>query len=86
MKNCRGWEAGKYLIMVSDRGDRCLFAFKCCRRLFFDVFQFPFRKAKLIGDWHDKRRCAPILFGPLLLLNYFCSVRSANRGCETIIV
>jgi hypothetical protein len=86
MKIYRGREAGKSLKMVSDRGNQCLFAFKCCRRLFFDVFLFPFRKAKLIGDRHDKRRCAPILFGPLLLLNYFCSVRSANRGCETIIV
>jgi hypothetical protein len=59
MKNEGGREAGYCSKMVPDRGDRCLFAFYCCRRLFFKVFPFPVCKAQLIGDWDENRQGAP---------------------------
>jgi hypothetical protein len=59
MKNQGGQEAGNGSKMVSDRGDRCMFAFLFCCHLFFNVFPFPFCKAQLIGDWHENRRGAP---------------------------
>jgi hypothetical protein len=45
--------------MLSDRGDRCLFIFLCCLRLFLNVFPFPVCKAQLLGDWYEYRRGAP---------------------------
>jgi hypothetical protein len=44
MKNEVGREAGKYSKMVLGRGDRYLFTFLSSRRLFFNVFPFPFVK------------------------------------------
>jgi hypothetical protein len=55
MKNKEGREAGKCLKVVPDRGDRCLFTFYCCRRLFLEVFPFPVYNAQLIGDCHENR-------------------------------
>ncbi len=45
---------------VLDRGDRCLFTFLSCRRLFFNIFPFPVCKAQLIpvGNWHENRQGA----------------------------
>jgi hypothetical protein len=46
MKREGGREAGKYSMMVSDRGGRCLFVFfSFCGRLLFNTFPFPFSKA-----------------------------------------
>jgi hypothetical protein len=55
MKKEGGRGAGYCLKMVSDRGDRCLFTFKCCRRLFLEVFPFPVCNAQLIGDCPENR-------------------------------
>jgi hypothetical protein len=41
MRNDLVREGGKRWTLVSDRGDRGLFVFKFCSRLFFDVFPFP---------------------------------------------
>jgi hypothetical protein len=46
MKNEVDREAGKYLKMVPDRGDQCLFTFLSSRRLFFNIFPFPLCKAQ----------------------------------------
>jgi hypothetical protein len=59
MKNEGAQEAGYCSKMVSDRGDRCLFAFLCCLHLVFNAFPFPLCKAQLIGDWHENRLGAP---------------------------
>jgi hypothetical protein len=59
MKREEGWEAGYCSKTVSDHGDRCLFAFQFCYRLFFNEFPFPFCKDQLIGDWYENRRGAP---------------------------
>jgi hypothetical protein len=53
MKRKGAREAGECSKMVSDRGDQCLFVFKFGRRLFFDVFSFPFSKAQLKGLSHE---------------------------------
>ncbi len=58
MKYQGGQEDGYCTKMVSDRGDWCLFAFYFFRRLFFNVFPFPFCKAQLIGNCHENRRGA----------------------------
>jgi hypothetical protein len=70
MKNQGGQEAGYCSKTVSDRGDRCLFAFKFCRRLFFNVFPFPFCKAQLIGDCLENRRGAPNTIILLIIRQY----------------
>ncbi len=59
MKNEGSREAGKCLKVVPDRGDRCLFAFKFCCRLFPNEFPFQFCKDQLIGDWYENRLVAP---------------------------
>ncbi len=59
MKSEGGWEAGYSSKMLSDRGDRCLFTFYCCHRLFLNVFPFPVCKAQLKGDWDENRQGAP---------------------------
>jgi hypothetical protein len=74
MKTEGGQEAGYCQNMVSDRGDRCLFIFKCGRRLFFSVFPFPVCKAQLIGDWYENRQGAQNCSVPLFFILY-CSVR-----------
>jgi hypothetical protein len=56
--------------MVSDRGDRRLFIFLCCLRLFLDVFPFPVCKAQLLGDWYEYRRGAPNIIIFLIIRQY----------------
>jgi hypothetical protein len=60
---------------------RCLFAFSCFRRLFFNVFKFPVCKAQLIGEW-DENRCGAPKCSVRLFFKLFY-VWSANRWCET---
>jgi hypothetical protein len=42
MRREGGWEAGKFLLMVSDRGDQCLFRFLMLSS-FFSSTNFRFR-------------------------------------------
>jgi hypothetical protein len=68
--------------MVSDRGDRCLFIFLSCLRLFLNVFPFPVCKAQLLGDWYEHRRGAPntIIF-PIIRQYYWrTNVPCANSN------
>jgi hypothetical protein len=56
--------------MVSDRGDRRLFIFLYCLRLFLNVFPFPVCKAQLLGDWYEYRRGAPNTIIFLIIRQY----------------
>jgi hypothetical protein len=76
----RGVEEGGCLKMVWDRGDRCLFVFLCCRRLFFNVFSFSVCKAQLIDNWGKNRQGAP-----KCLVRFFNKFFwSANRQYELV--
>jgi hypothetical protein len=70
MKNEGGREAGYCSKMISDRGDRCLFAFKFFRHLFYNIFPFPFCRAQLIGDWLENRGGAPNTIILLIIRQY----------------
>jgi hypothetical protein len=70
MKNEGGRESGKCSQMVPDSGDRCLFTFLSSRRVFLNVFLFPFCKAQLIGDKHENRQGAPNTILILIIRQY----------------
>jgi hypothetical protein len=70
MKNEGGRKAGQSSKMILDRGDRCLFAFKFCRNLFYNIFPFPFCRAQFIGDWLENRRGAPNTIIFLIIRQY----------------
>ncbi len=57
--------------MAPDRGDRCLFIFLWSRRLFCNIFPFPFCKAQLIGDWYENKGGAPNTIIFLIIRQYY---------------
>ncbi len=63
LKGSVQWEAmfsSKMAVVSYEYGTLAIEVFfKFCCRLFFNVFPFPPSTAKLLGDFHVIRRCAP---------------------------
>ncbi len=67
------------MVMVSDCGDRGLFAICTCSFRLKFVFLFPLVTAKLVGDYFDVELYGArgfFLFGPRLFSRYEDSVRN----------
>jgi hypothetical protein len=66
-KGVRG--GGRHCALFSNLGNRCLFDFILCRRLWFNIFPFPPSAAKILGNIHIKNNtyCAPMPLAPLVL-------------------
>ncbi len=76
MRNMRGYGAVYSLALLWNTGERGLFVFELCRRLFFNAFPFPQGTDRLLGDFYVNRQGTTNMFILIIMRQYNCAPMS----------